>query len=121
MKKTALVLVVLFFIFSIRAFSQTEKGHYELSLSGLFGSYSESVDNPYYSNDGQSTTYLILNFRPGFFIINSLELEPEILMTTVENTEPSFSLSANVSYNFDIIDSNVKPFILAGYEIRFQF
>lgn len=115
--KKSIISLVLFFALSTTLFSQIEKGTKELSLSGTFGSFSESVKSPNYSRDEESTSYIMLAFRPGFFITKSIELEPEIFLTAMENTEPSFSFSGNISYNFDIKESNITPFILAGYGI----
>lgn len=116
MKRSALFLL-LFVIFTSNLFSQTEKGQRELSLSGMFGSFSESVKSPNYNREDKSTTYMILALRLGFFLTKEFELEPEVLLTTIKNTEPSINLSANVSYNLGINESNITPFILAGYGI----
>ncbi len=98
-------------------FFEDNKFKWEFSISGTFGFLSESAKSPSFESDGESMGYVTLVLRPGFFLTNSLEFEPEILMTSIEKTEPSFSLSGNLSYNFILPESNVRPFILAGYGI----
>jgi len=64
---------------------------------------------------GEARGFLALTARPGFYIVDGLVLEPEILWTAVEGTEPSFSLSGNLAYNFNVPKFHVTPFVLIGY------
>jgi opacity protein-like surface antigen len=99
--------------------SQTKQGSWEFSLSGNLGSTSSRTETT--TPSGTTTTeseaqgFLSLALRPGYYVIDGLVVEPEILWTTLENIPPSFSLSVNVAYNFRIPESQVTPFVLAGY------
>jgi opacity protein-like surface antigen len=100
-------------------YSQTKQGAWELSFSGNVGSVSTTTKykSSFGSSEfkGEAQGFLALVARPGFYIVNGLVLEPEILWTAIEGTEPSFSLSGNLAYNFDIPKSRVTPFVLIGY------
>jgi opacity protein-like surface antigen len=100
-------------------YSQTQQGTWELSLSGNFGSVSGSSETTSSFGSSQSEQeaqgYLSLALRPGFYIIDGLVVEPEILWTAVEKVPPSFSLSGNLAYNFSIPESHITPFVLVGY------
>jgi len=102
-------------------YSQTQKGAWEFSLSGNFGSVSTSSETSGSSGTQKSETdaegYLSLALRPGFYIIDGLVVEPEFLWTAVKGTPPSFSLSGNIAYNFRIPKSHFTPFVLAGYGV----
>lgn len=102
-------------------YSQTRQGTWELSLSGNLGSASGSSETSgsfgSYTTDQEAQGYLSLAFRPGFYLIGGLEIEPEILWTAMKNIPPSFSLSGNLAYNFNIPQSRLTPFVLAGYGI----
>ena len=37
------------------------------------------------------------------------------MLTAIENIEPGINIALNLAYNFDIPESNVIPFVLAGY------
>lgn len=119
MKKLLFSLFVMLF-FAIQLSAQTEKGKFELSATGTLGSYTISTKYSYsysnYSNSHEDTyKYVLLGLRPGYFLIDNLEFEPEILATFAEKDEPSFSLSANAAYNIRIPESRIVPFVLAGY------
>ncbi|MDP4173719.1 MAG: outer membrane beta-barrel protein [Bacteroidota bacterium] len=120
MKKLAVVFSILL-LSSISLMAQVEKGRFELSLSGTFGSYStksEYTSGSYKSShESDAVNYAVLAFRPGYYIIDGLEFEPAIFMTAVEKNPPSFSISGNLAYNFKIPNSTVVPFVLAGYGI----
>ena len=46
---------------------------------------------------------------------SNFEVEPEFMLTAIEDIEPGISIALNLAYNFDIPESNVIPFVLAGY------
>ena len=100
--------------------AQTQQGAWELSASGNFGSVSSSSETTGSFSQKSETDaegYLSLALRPGYYVIDGLAVEPEFLWTAVDGTPPSFSISGNVAYNFDIPKSQVTPFILAGYGV----
>ncbi len=117
MKKTILLICLLFASGSLH--SQTQPGTWELSVSGNLGSVSISSETrgSYTSSYSESHSFFSLALRPGYYIVNDLALEPEVFWTAIEGDLPSFSLSGNLSYNFRIPDSQVKPFVLIGYGI----
>lgn len=100
-------------------YSQTKKGAWELSMSGNFGSVSTKTESE--SSFGrqefksEAQGYLSLIARPGIYLTDGLVLEPEILWTALEGTEPSLRLSGNLAYNFNFPKSRVTPFVLIGY------
>jgi opacity protein-like surface antigen len=100
-------------------FSQTKKGAWELSMSGNFGSVSSKTESEgsfgRQEFESEAQGYLSLIARPGFYFTDGLVLEPEVLWTALEGTEPSLSLSGNLAYNFNIPQSRVTPFVLIGY------
>jgi opacity protein-like surface antigen len=120
MKKLAVVISILL-LSSISLMAQVEKGKFELSLSGTFGSFSSKSDytsgSYKSSHESDAVNYAVIAFRPGYYIIDGLEFEPAIFMTAIETTQPSFSLSGNLAYNFTIPNSIVVPFVLAGYGV----
>ncbi|MFZ5518298.1 MAG: outer membrane beta-barrel protein [Candidatus Zhuqueibacterota bacterium] len=112
------------------AYSQIEKGTIELSVSGTAGSYkyteeyTEVTTDPIYGSQtlthGHSQgpeKYLMMFIRPGYYIIDRLAIEPEFMWTTMDGTEPSLSVSGNVSYNLAIPNSSLTSFLFAGYGI----
>lgn len=120
MKKLAVVFSILL-LSTVSLMAQVEKGKFELSVSGTFGSVSsksEYTSGSYKSSqESDAVNYAVIAFRPGYYIIDGLEFEPAIFMTAIETTEPSFSLSGNLAYNFTIPNSIVVPFVLAGYGV----
>jgi opacity protein-like surface antigen len=99
--------------------SQPKQGGWEISLSGNLGSVSSTstYSSAYYTStsDQESQGFVTLALRPGYFITQGLEIEPEILWTAVEKQAPAFCLTANMAYNFSIPESHITPFVLAGY------
>lgn len=100
------------------ACSQTKQGSIELSFSANAGSTTSKFETTSESNSSTSESsqaFFSLAMRPGIFLANGLELEPEFLWTAIEGREPALSLVGNLAYNFGIPRSRVIPFILAGY------
>lgn len=98
---------------------QTEQGTWEFSVSGNFGVVSGSTEITDATGtttlDQESQGYLAVALRPGFYVVDGLTVEPELLWTAVEKNPPCFSLSGNLAYNFDFLPSKVLGFVLAGY------
>ncbi len=78
----------------------------ELSISGGYHNYSSE------SSSGSSSAFLI-SPRLGFFVVEGLELEPEILFM-VGSGDMVYKVNGNISYNF-INEGKGIPFVLAGY------
>jgi hypothetical protein len=99
------------------AVSQTQRGNWEFSVSGAFASYSSKTEGsgPTYESESQNVVSLLL--RPGYFVIDGLEILPEIYWGASSGEPPSFSFSGNIAYNYLIPGSRVAPFVLAGYGI----
>jgi len=119
MKNIIILTVVSILSVCGRLYSQTQQGAWELSLSGNLGLVSGSSETTgsfgSSKSEQESQGYLSLALRPGYYIIDGLVVEPEILWTAVENDLPSFSLSGNLAYNFSIPQSHITPFVLVGY------
>jgi hypothetical protein len=107
MKKSAVFFVVLFFVGATLAMGQPVPGKkFELGTSISFTSVSLSG----YSG---SDTYLIMPVRFGYYVWKGLEIEPELLITSVHPGHTGFNLSGNVAYNFKVAGKFV-PFVLGG-------
>ncbi len=78
----------------------------ELGLSASYQNYSSG------SSSGKGA--LLLSPRVGFYVIEGLEIEPELLWMVAEGVEPTYMLNGNLSYNFKT-EGKAWPFILAGY------
>ncbi len=115
MKKIVMLFGCLLVAASVCA--QTQSGTWELSLSGSLGSLSSESEASGYVHSSSSTseTFVSRALRPGFYVVNGLALEPEMYWTAIEKSEPAFSLTANLAYNFLIPESRFLPFLLAGY------
>jgi len=81
----------------------------ELSLSGGYQNYSSG------SSSGSSGAFL-LSPRLGFFVIEGLELEPEVIVMFASGSDAVYMFNGNVSYNF-ISGGKAVPFVLLGYGI----
>ncbi len=95
----------------IRQINQTNK--WELSGSAAFGTMSKT-------SEGTKTQpfYIQLAFRTGYYFTPQIEIEPEIYTNYIFDAEEyDLALSANLLYNFNIPESNLSPFLLAGYGI----
>jgi hypothetical protein len=81
----------------------------ELSLSATFQSMKLDPDQ-------ESSDALLLLPRVGVFVVEGLEIEPEILFMSRSRYVPLYALNGNISYNFLKLDKSV-PFVLAGYGV----
>lgn len=120
MKVHVLLISVLVLSFNV-LHGQTRKGGWELSLSGYLGMVKQSAEmsSPYGSSksEGEAQGYVLLAVRPGYYITEGFMVEPEILWTAQEDYPPCFAFSGNLAYNFNIPNTHLTPFILAGYGI----
>lgn len=115
------VIVMFLLLFNISVLAQTNDSKCELSTSGTLGFISVSHESTsptyHYSSDGEFHYYILTNFRFGYFLSANFEIEPEVQLLFLEDVDPTYSLNANIAYNFEIDSSNLTPFILAGYGI----
>jgi outer membrane protein len=120
MKKVVTVLVVVMFFLTFStlfAQTKTEKGKIELGGSAAFSSNSFSFDG---THTGTITTFT-LSPRIGYFVVNKLEIEPQLLVLSISatpeggetNTASNFGGLLSLSYNFEG-GSNLVPFVFAG-------
>jgi opacity protein-like surface antigen len=117
MRSSTLVVVVLALVSLSTAVSQTNQGAWEFSVSGAFASYSSKSENSGHTSESESQNIFSLLFRPGFFVIDGLEILPEVYWGAASDEPPSFSFSGNVAYNYMIPGARVAPFVLAGYGV----
>ncbi len=121
MKRIPVILVSAVVLAAGPALSQTEKGSWEFSLAGNFGSQSASSEyttgGRTYSNESDATGYVGLDVRVGAYILDAFSVEPEIYFLAVEDSPPAYNIGANLGYTFSILESPVKPFVIAGYGI----
>jgi opacity protein-like surface antigen len=115
--RSTLIATVLLLASMSTAVSQTQRGTWEFSLSGAFSSYSSKSEGSgsTYESDPQQVVSLLL--RPGYFVIDGLEILPEIYWGATSGEPPSFSFSGNIAYSYLIPGARVAPFVLAGYGI----
>ena len=107
MKKLGVFLVTLLFLGATLAISQPVPGKkFELGTSISFTSVK-------ISGFTGSDTYLILPVRFGCYIWKGLEIEPELLITSVHPGDTGFDLSGNVAYHFKV-GGPLVPFVLGG-------
>jgi opacity protein-like surface antigen len=103
------------------ALSQTQSKSWEFSLATNVGSTSSSVTftsgGRTETNESDAQTYLGLDVRAGYFVVDGFSLEPEIYVLAVDKMRPMFNIGANAAYTFTIPESPVKPFVTAGYGI----
>jgi hypothetical protein len=115
------VLVVTVWAISSQSQSQIRQGTWEFSFSATAGEVSGSSE--YSSSFGTSTfkmesqKYVSFVLRPGFIIVEGLELEPEFYLTAVEGSPAAIAFSGNLAYNISIPESRVTPFLLVGYGV----
>jgi hypothetical protein len=101
-------LALIFVIATIAASAQPREGkRTELSLSGSFQNYSGG------GGSGSSSAFLI-SPRFGFFIVEGLEIEPELALMLSSGGDPAYVLNGNITYNF-LSGGKSVPFLLAGY------
>jgi opacity protein-like surface antigen len=122
MKPTGLILGLLIIVSVVPALSQTHQGSWEFSVSGAFSSFSLKTESSGFGGththeSDKATNYFSLLLRPGFYVIDGLEIEPEINWGAADGIPPSFSFSGNIAYTYLIPNTHVAPFALAGYGI----
>jgi opacity protein-like surface antigen len=105
----------------VEASAQLTQGSWEMSMSASMGSVSSATEYTYGGKtstyEGEAESYISLAFRPGYYIIDGLSFEPELVWTATEGNEPAIAVLAGLSYTFTIPQSPVAPFILVGYGI----
>lgn len=124
MKNLVLVLFILFAA-QILTPAQTDnnlfhKGSWELNFTGSLGSIESSAEysSSYFSGEeSESRKYFELGITPAYYLIDALSIEPEINIFALEKSQPSFLFLGNLAYTFKIKNSNVYPFLRAGYGI----
>jgi hypothetical protein len=103
------------------AYCQTGAGSWEFSLSGNGGTTSTTSEATFggqtYTDDGESESYIGLDLRAGYYVVDGLSLEPEIYWLAVEGMPPMFNLGANAAYTFTIPEAPVRPFLTVGYGV----
>ncbi len=122
MKLIGLVLCLLVIASTTSAISQTQRGSWEFSASGAFSSFTlKSETSGYFGThtyeSDKAVNYFSLLLRPGFYVIDGLEIEPEINWGAADGVPPSFSFSGNLAYSYLIPGTRFAPFALAGYGI----
>lgn len=110
-----IIVVIILFLFSAVAFAQTEKDNIELSASFSFGSFSHTFKSNNSTYNSESTLYLTTSIRAGYYLYYSFQFEPELFVYYVEKNSPTYNINANFAYNFLILESNIRPFLLIGY------
>jgi hypothetical protein len=106
---------------TVESAAQVTRGSWEMSLSATMGSVSSSTEYTYGGKtstyESEANTYLSLAIRPGFFVVDGLSIEPELLWTAIEGDQPAIAVLGGLSYTFAIPESPIAPFILVGYGI----
>jgi len=101
--KTILVVI----LFPVMGFCQGFLPRWEMSLS--------TDANSYTNTDGSgSNQYISIGFRPGFYIVEGLSVEPELFWGATKGNPSSFNLSGNISYSYGMGHSAFVPFVLVG-------
>jgi len=112
------IIVIFVLVVNIFANAQTNNKKYELSFSGTIGAFKSSLETSEafsYTSESELMYYLISNIRFGYYLNRNFEIEPELQFALYEGADPSYSVNANILYNFDIDSSKIKPFLLVGY------
>ena len=100
--------IVISALATMSLFAQPREGKTkELGLSGSYQNYSSG------SSSGSTGAFLV-SPRLGFYVVEGLEIEPELLFLISSGSDPVYILNGNVSYNF-ISEGKGVPFILIGY------
>jgi len=114
MKRFFVFLTVLLFLGATFAAAQPVPGKkFELGTSFSFSMFD-------FGGDSESQTVLTLPVRFGYYIWKGLELEPELMLIKFEDSDVTYNLSANLSYNFKT-KGKIVPFVLAGAGIGNAF
>lgn len=110
----------LIILLNISVDAQVSGNNFELSVSAtLGGAKGNSKTTGGYSGsyDGEMHYYFLVHGRLGYFIYKGLELEPELQLSIVENSDLMYSLNANLLFNLLKDDSKIIPFVLGGIGI----
>jgi opacity protein-like surface antigen len=117
MKRTLIVLGIAAVLASGTTLSQTQQGAWEFSASGGFASYFVKTESAGHTSESATENLFSLLLRPGYFVVEGLEVEPEVFWGAATGEPPSFSFSGNLSYNYVVPGSRVALFALAGYGV----
>jgi opacity protein-like surface antigen len=117
MKRSLVVLTITTIVATSFGLSQTQQGAWEFSVSGGFASYFVKTESSGHTSESASENLFSLLLRPGYFVIEGLEIEPELFWGAATGEPPSFSFSGNLSYNYLVPGSRVALFALAGYGV----
>jgi len=121
MKRVFFVVLWFLAIAGQDAGAQIGRGSWELSAACNLGSMSSSYESTgggqTHSGSSEAQGYFALDFRVGGYPADGFSIEPEVYMLAVENESPAFNFGANLAYTFDIQESIIKPFVIAGYGI----
>ncbi len=115
-----LISLSLIILLSIPIDAQVKENSFELSVSATIGgAKGNSKTSGGYSGsyDGEMHYYFLMHGRLGYFIYKGLELEPELQLSIVENSDLMYSLNANLLFNLLKDDSKIIPFVLGGIGI----
>jgi hypothetical protein len=130
-----LIAVLIILLLSVQSYTQRreitervyyKKGDIEMSFYSALGKamlknytkiyYFNENTNSYeiYENNSEGD-YLtaILGVNIGYYLIDGLSLEPEIILHFA-NQEPSFSIIGNLSYTFSLSQKRIFPYIKLG-------
>jgi opacity protein-like surface antigen len=109
MKKIAAGMLIIFFFGSINALAQPEVKKWELGVGFDFSSVKGS-------NSSESYDILTIPLRVGRYVWKGLEIEPELFLMKVENSDLGYLFNLNGVYNFKT-SKPFRPFLLAGIGI----
>ena len=104
-----------------------KQGAFEFSFAANVGESNNSVkeiytyynyyDSSYQLNDNNysdGSLYVQLGASLGYYILDGLSIEPE-LNINIPFAQTSISLLGNLCYTFSVPQTNVYPFVKAGY------
>lgn len=107
--------------------AQFKQGDWELGFIGSFGSLeiTQKYSNSYYGthfstyngNHSESRSYAIVSITPAFYIVDGLSIEPELGLVALEKVSPAQFIIGNLSYTYQLPNSNFALFGRAGYGI----
>jgi hypothetical protein len=119
MKNLICTLAVLLIAVSVST-GQFKKGDVEAQFAVGFGSYDFKTTTTYSgSNQEHSDTYKHAEFIlcPGYYIIDGLSIELELAVSAHEKAQPTQSFLANLSYTYQIPQTQIAPFAHVGYGV----
>ncbi len=105
MKNLFLFLLIFIFLQEDFLFSQIKRGNKELSVAASYMSRK-------FEEAEEAWTALNLSLSFGYFLINGLEIEPELIYSNYKEENPGWILSGNIVYNIqaDGESNNLVPF-----------